>query len=114
MLDDGYIDIDELNKVEPVTNKSEVVDLKSHLPANVEPTQDPPPVPPRGQGSVYLARTSYDAKTSKDLSFKKGEMLMIIGSTEGDWWMGKSLTDGKEGYINSSYVVPVTNYEDEE
>ena len=112
MLDDEYIDIDEVNKVEPVTSKSEVVDLKSHLPA--EPTQDPPPVPPRSQGSVYLARTSYDAKTSKGLSFKKGEKLMIIGSTEGDWWIGKSLIDGKQGYVNSSFVVPVTNYEDEE
>ena len=112
MLDDEYIDIDESNEVEPVTNKSEVVDLKSHLPAEL--IQDPPPVPPRSQGSLYLARTSYDAKKSKDLSFKKGERLMITGSTEGDWWMGKSLTDDKEGYINSSYVVPVTNYEDEE
>ena len=79
---------------------------------------DLPPVstetlPPKKE-NVYLARCSYDAKTSEDLTLKKGEKLLIIGSTEGHQWMGKSLADGKEGYVNCNYLVPVTSYEAEE
>ena len=62
---------------------------------------------------VYLAKYSYDARISEDLSFTKGEKL-IIDSTKGDWWMGKSLTTGKEGYIPRNYLVPIANYELEE
>ena len=62
---------------------------------------------------VYLAQYSYDARTSEDLSFTKGEKL-IIDNTKGDWWMGKSLTTGKEGYIPRNYLAPIANYELEE
>ena len=95
--------------MEPVTNKSEL---------SAKPTEYLPPYPtrtlPSKKENVYLARCSYDAKTCEYLNLKKGEKLLIIGSTEGDQWMGKSLIDGKEGYINRNYLVPVTSYEAEE
>ena len=59
---------------------------------------------------VYLAQYSYDARTAEDLSFTKGEKLLIIDSTKGDWWMGKSLMTGKEGYIPSNYIAQIASY----
>ena len=112
-----YMDSGKQNQVETtITNATGAAGTKS-LPA-AEPTRDLPPVPPPdsppNEENIYLARYSYDARTSEDLSFKKGERLLIIGGTEGDWWMGKSLTTGKEGYIPRNYVAPVSSYESEE
>jgi len=78
-----------------------------------------PPVPPQSpspedDSNVFLARFSYEARTSEDLSFSKGERLRIIGNTDGDWWMGKSLSSGKEGYIPRNYVAQLSSYESEE
>lgn len=111
-----YTDSSKPNQVEPVNNTLAAPGPKSNPPA--DPTRELPPVPPDSplsdEENVYLARYSYDARTSEDLSFKKGERLLIIGGTEGDWWMGKSLTTGKEGYIPRNYVAPATSYESEE
>lgn len=111
-----YTDSGAKNQVEPATNTPGAPDPKVN--AIAEPTRELPPVPPESpppsEENVYLARYSYAARTSEDLSFKKGERLLIIGDTEGDWWMGKSLTTGKEGYIPRNYVAPVTSYESEE
>ena len=63
---------------------------------------------------IYMHQYSYDAKIPEDLSFTKGEKLLIIDSTVCDWWLGKSLTTGKEGYIPSNYIAPIASYELEE
>ena len=112
-----YTDSGKQNQVETtITNTTAAVGRKGS--AAAEPTRGLPPVPlpdsPLDEDNIYLARYSYDARTSEDLSFKKGERLLVIGGTEGDWWMGKSLTTGKEGYIPRNYVAPVTSYESEE
>ncbi len=39
---------------------------------------------------------------------------MVIGGMEGDWWMARSLTTGKEGYIPRNYVAASETYEAEE
>ena len=110
-----YIDSGKQNQPE-ATITAEAAVTKSNPPA--ESTRELPPVPhespPPDEENLYLARYSYEARTSEDLSFKKGEKLLIIGGTEGDWWMGKSLTTGKEGYIPRNYVAPLTSYESEE
>ena len=102
--------------VEATIINTPVPDSKSNPPA--DQTRELPPVPagspPPSEENVYLARYSYNARTSEDLSFAKGEKLLVIGGTEGDWWMGKSLTTGKEGYIPRNYVAPITSYESEE
>ena len=73
----------------------------------------PNPASP-SRGPLYIARYSYEARTTEDLSFRKGDKLEIIGGTEGDWWQARSVTDGKEGYIPRNYVAPVASYEAEE
>ena len=102
--------------MEAVTNMSRALGTKINQPA--DPPRRLPPMPPDSptvsEENVYLARYSYNARTSEDLSFKKDEKLLIIGGTEGDWWMGKSMMTGKKGYIPHNYVAPITNYKSEE
>ena len=79
----------------------------------------PPPLPPSppvvdNSKPVYIARYSYTARTAEDLSFDKGEKLMILAGLEGDWWMARSMKTSKEGYIPRNYVAPLASYEAEE
>ena len=68
------------------------------------PTKDP----------QYVARYSYEARTSEDLSFRKGDVMEVVGGMEGDWWQAKLTTTGKTGYIPRNYVAPLASYEAEE
>lgn len=54
---------------------------------------------------IYIALYDYDARTNEDLSFKKGERLQVLDNTDGDWWLAKSLSTQREGYIPSNYVA---------
>lgn len=66
------------------------------------------------QTFIYVALYDYDARTNEDLSFKKGERLQIIDSSDGDWWLAKSLVTQREGYIPSNYVAPELSIQSEE
>nr|XP_018672695.1 proto-oncogene tyrosine-protein kinase Src-like isoform X1 [Ciona intestinalis] len=73
------------------------------------------PSRPSLQGQVrYVALYDYDARTADDLSFKKGEQLFILNSTEGDWWEARSLVTQHTGYIPSNYVAPANSVQCEE
>ena len=65
-------------------------------------------------GPKFIARFKYMARTAEDLSFQKGERLVVIGPLEGDWWMARSLVTGSEGYIPRNYIAPIESYEAEE
>ena len=54
---------------------------------------------------VFVALYDYDARTDEDLSFKKGEHLIIVNDTQGDWWYARSKVTKLEGYIPSNYVA---------
>lgn len=73
-----------------------------------------PPPSKENQQKVYLARYAYQARTKEDLSFEKGERLMVVGVQESDWWMAKSLKTQREGYIPRNYVAEAESYEAEE
>lgn len=47
-------------------------------------------------------------RTEEDLSFKKGDKLVVINSSDGDWWQAKlhNVPGGRQGYIPSNYVSP--------
>lgn len=70
--------------------------------------------PQVANGPKFIARFKYMARTAEDLSFEKGERLVVIGPLEGDWWMARSMVTGNEGYIPRNYVAPVESYEAEE
>eukprot|EP00118_Oscarella_pearsei_P023290 m.276691 g.276691 ORF g.276691 m.276691 type:complete len:60 (+) comp40605_c0_seq82:284-463(+) len=55
----------------------------------------------------------YEARTSDDLSFHKGERLQIMINNDDDWWKARSLTTGLDGYIPSNYVAPYQSYQAE-
>ena len=63
---------------------------------------------------VYVGNYDYDSQTDDVLSFKKGDLLYIISTDEGDRWFAQSMTTGKEGYIPSNYVAKWRSLEDEE
>ncbi|XP_063182733.1 tyrosine-protein kinase Yes [Chroicocephalus ridibundus] len=67
-----------------------------------------------GGVTVFVALYDYEARTTDDLSFKKGERFQIINNTEGDWWEARSIATGKTGYIPSNYVAPADSIQAEE
>ena len=54
---------------------------------------------------IFVALYDYDARRAEDLSFKKGEHLIIIDNKQGDWWYARSKSTAKEGYIPSNYIA---------
>ncbi len=72
-----------------------------------------PPVPDPNY-PVYVGKYDYDSRTDDDLSFKKGELLYIISTDEGDWWFARCKDTGKEGYIPSNYVAEWKSLDAEE
>ncbi|XP_051784839.1 tyrosine-protein kinase yes [Erpetoichthys calabaricus] len=67
-----------------------------------------------GGVTIFVALYDYEARTTDDLSFKKGERFQIINNTEGDWWEARSINTGKKGYIPSNYVAPADSIQAEE
>ncbi|KAK7806014.1 hypothetical protein U0070_009386 [Myodes glareolus] len=67
-----------------------------------------------GGVTIFVALYDYEARTTEDLSFKKGERFQIINNTEGDWWEARSIATGKNGYIPSNYVAPADSIQAEE
>uniref|UniRef100_G3PY71 Tyrosine-protein kinase n=1 Tax=Gasterosteus aculeatus aculeatus TaxID=481459 RepID=G3PY71_GASAC len=67
-----------------------------------------------GGVTFFVALYDYEARTSDDLSFKKGDRFQIINNTEGDWWEARSINTGEKGYIPSNYVAPADSIQAEE
>ena len=76
-----------------------------------QPPNIPPPEP---NVPVYIAKYDYDSRTDDDLSFKKGDLMYIISTEEGDWWYARHKTNGQEGYIPSNYIAEWKSLEAEE
>lgn len=55
---------------------------------------------------VLLALYEYDSRTPDDLAFKKGEHLeTTLSLMNGDWWLARSKTTKRIGYIPSNFVA---------
>uniref|UniRef100_A0A8C5H6P9 Tyrosine-protein kinase Yes n=1 Tax=Gouania willdenowi TaxID=441366 RepID=A0A8C5H6P9_GOUWI len=67
-----------------------------------------------GGVTFFVALYDYEARTSDDLSFKKGDRFQIINNSEGDWWEARSINTGQQGYIPSNYVAPADSIQAEE
>ena len=63
---------------------------------------------------MYVGNYDFDSRTDDVLSFKKGDLLYIISTDEGNWWFALSVATGKEGYIPRNYVAKLRSLEDEE
>lgn len=97
-----------------------VGDVKGEKVSVVSPyTAPPPPLPkppaPEVNYPVYVGKYDYDSRTDDDLSFKKGDLMYIISTDEGDWWFARSKDNlKKEGYIPSNYVAEWKSLDAEE
>lgn len=84
--------------------------------ANLEgadPDTGPSLTPTHTNRKIFIALYDYDARTTEDLSFKKGEHLEILNDLQGDWWYARSKSTRQEGYIPSNYVAALKSLESE-
>ena len=84
---------------------------------NPQPVPPKPPAqPPKPELNypVFVGKYDYDSRTDDDLSFRKGDLMYIISTDEGDWWFARSKENGKEGYIPSNYVAEWKSLDAEE
>ena len=63
---------------------------------------------------LFVGKYDYASRTDDDLSFKKGDLLYIINTDEGDWWYARSKHTGQEGYIPNNYVAEYKSLDAEE
>ena len=88
---------------DPTHNTGANDSLRSNLPASAEEAYP-----------VYKSKYDYDARADDDLSFRKGDLMYIINTADGDWWFARSKDGSKEGYIPSKYVADSKTIEAEE
>ena len=62
---------------------------------------------------MFVGKCDYDSRTD-DMSFKKGDLLYIIRTDDGDWWFAQAMATGKEGYIPSNCVAKWRSLDAEE
>ncbi|KAM9054066.1 nephrocystin-1 isoform 5-T5 [Megaptera novaeangliae] len=61
----------------------------------------------------YIAVGDFTAQQVGDLTFKKGEILLIIEKNPDGWWMAKN-AKGNKGLIPRTYLEPYNKEEDQE
>ena len=66
------------------------------------------------QEKVYVALYPYKARTDNDLSFEKGERLLVLNREDEGWWFARSLKSQEEGYIPKNYVSEENDAQAEE
>ncbi|CAB4411971.1 unnamed protein product [Rhizophagus irregularis] len=68
------------------------------------PKPNKPPMPPRKKLETAIAAYDFQGEQDDDLSFSKGDIIIIIKKTDSinDWWVGKC--NGKEGNFPANYV----------
>ena len=77
----------------------------------LHPNSDQVPLPSESLGEVYVALFDYHRRTADDLSFEKGERLMVLEKEDEDWWLVKSLKSQKVGYILTNYIFEEKIYD---
>ena len=63
---------------------------------------------------LFVAIYDYSVEEDKYLGFKKGDLLYIMNTDEGDWWFAKSKHTGQEGYIPNNFVTEYKSVDAEE
>ena len=83
----------------------EITQAESCNPQKPDPEPDHP---------LYVAKYDYDSRSDEDLGFKKGDLLYIISTKEGEWWFAQHKDTEQKGYIPSNYVTENQTLEAEE
>ncbi|XP_019683163.3 nephrocystin-1 isoform X4 [Felis catus] len=61
-------------------------------------------------GKEYIAIGDFTAQQAGDLTFKKGEILLVIEKKPDGWWIAKN-TNGNKGLIPRTYLEPYNKEE---
>ncbi|XP_062950909.1 tyrosine-protein kinase HCK isoform X2 [Cynocephalus volans] len=110
-------DRDKVSKTEPSANSHSPVFVPDPT-SSVKPGPDrsnnsPPGFPEGSEDIIVVALYDYEAIHHADLSFQKGDHMVVLDKHE-EWWKARSLATQKEGYIPSNYVACVNSLETEE
>jgi len=72
------------------------------LPPPPQPNAPPPAINPE---NIFVALYDYNARAEDDLNFKKGDNLVVLNQSDGDWWQAQLVSTGRKGFIPSNYVA---------
>ena len=92
---EGYIPSNYIARKSPEDAKSKSSTLPSEKSSIEEELTHP----------LFVGKYDYSSRTDDDLSFRRGDLLYVMDSDEGDWWFARSKQTGQEGYIPSNYVA---------
>ncbi|XP_074642809.1 tyrosine-protein kinase yes-like isoform X2 [Tubulanus polymorphus] len=97
----GCIHSNEQNGIPKQPVDGELTNITSTVP-NIPP----PPVPHEHTNKVSVrALFDYIARDVDDLSFHKGDKMVLLEDPEtNEWWFAQHLTTGQRGYIPHNYV----------
>uniref|UniRef100_A0A8C6RBF5 Tyrosine-protein kinase n=1 Tax=Nannospalax galili TaxID=1026970 RepID=A0A8C6RBF5_NANGA len=101
-------DVSKTSKTEPSANQRSPVYVphptsSSKLGPNSSNSM-PPGFVEGSEDIVVVALYDYEAIHHEDLSFKKGDQLLVLEES-GEWWRARSLATRREGYMPSNYVA---------
>ncbi|XP_035561564.1 tyrosine-protein kinase HCK isoform X3 [Canis lupus baileyi] len=107
----------KVSKTEPSANSHSPVYVPDPTSANKRrPDHSNDNLPGSKEGPddiIVIALYDYEAIHHEDLSFQKGDQMVVLEES-GEWWKARSLATRKEGYIPSNYVARVDSLETEE
>ena len=58
--------------------------------------------------TLCVALYNYDKKRDDELQLYKGQRILILEESEDDWWRGRSIENGQDGWFPSNYVEMVS------
>lgn len=97
-----------IHNVTKMSNSSSVVSGAGHRGANIVGASGESRTPLNGvasQQQTVIALYTYNAKDDGDLSFRKGDRLLVLDGGDPDWWLAKHMATNAKGYIPRNYVV---------
>jgi len=60
---------------------------------------------------VVMGRVDYKGQNSDQLTFKKGDRILVLGAAQNGWFKGRLESNYDEGLVPATYVVPVETEE---
>ena len=58
---------------------------------------------------ICEALYNYDKTRDDELQLYKGQKILILEESEDDWWRGRNLENGQDGWFPSNYVELVSD-----
>nr|BAF02920.1 protein tyrosine kinase src [Monosiga ovata] len=96
------------------SGNAHAVPARAHQPLPPPPIPQPAPVVSGNEDNLYLALYDYAARAEDDLTFKKGDKLLVLNQSDGDWWQAQLVSSGQKGFIPSNYVAKMQSIQAED